>query len=112
MRISKPVILIALALAGCNRTPQSATAAAPDANRIDCALGGKPMGHDCAMELSADHNTLTVWHPDGGFRRLTITPGQPVAAADGAETVVSHDVGHGLREVQVGGDTYRIPAVL
>ena len=80
---------------------------------IDCALdGADTFARDCAVERStgADGLELTVFGPDGGFRRFTVTgDGSGLAAADGADPI-STAVVDGMLEVTVAADRYRFPA--
>lgn len=90
--------------------------AAPEGTNIPCALNGSPAWHeDCRVErdASADSIILTLRHPDGGFRRVTLgREGWGLVTADGADpvTVVQQPDGHvGLR---IAGDRYRVPGAL
>jgi len=89
---------------------------ADDSGRIACALAGatdfKPV---CEVERStnADGITLTLHHPDGGFRRLRVMKdGRGVTAADGAEPARVSISGDRRIEVAVGGDRYLLPATV
>jgi hypothetical protein len=56
---------------------------------------------------------LTLRHPSGGFRRLQVmTDGSGVISADGFEPAKVATIGTSLIEVSVGGDRYRLPAVV
>ncbi|HEU4958786.1 MAG TPA: hypothetical protein VFT56_00115 [Sphingomonas sp.] len=56
---------------------------------------------------------LVVRNPDGGFHRLQVThDGRGVIAADGAESAKVTIVEAGTIEVAIGGDRYRLPAVV
>jgi hypothetical protein len=57
--------------------------------------------------------TLTIHHPDGGFRRLLVaTDGRGVIAADGADQAVVSVVADNRIEVALAGDRYRLPATV
>lgn len=85
-------------------------------DRIACALAGSEgFADDCRIERSSgsEGTILTVRHPDGGFRRLTITTdGRGVIAADGAEPALVTPLAEGLIEVTLGDARYRIPATV
>lgn len=92
-----------LLLAGCG-TP----AEAPPGDRIECALdGGTAFARACTVERAAGR--LTVWRPDGGFRRFIIDAGNGVAPADGAEDLRGVPLPDGGLEVMIGNDRYRLP---
>jgi len=92
---------------------QRVAAAKASENGIDCAVGdAADFERACIYEL-ADNGTLTIRHPDGGFRRLTVTSdGRGVVAADGAAAAVVQVVGDNRIEVSVGEDRYRLPATV
>jgi hypothetical protein len=92
--------IAALALASCGEV-------APDP-RIECAIQGAPFERNCRIERSGTQ-LLTLRHGDGGFRRLRIENGIPVAA-DGAEPAQVTARTTGMVEVAIGGDRYRLPA--
>jgi hypothetical protein len=77
-----------------------------------CAVdGAAELAPVCDRELV--DGLLTLRHPSGGFRRLqVITDGRGVIAADGAEPASVTTIGTSLIEVNVGGDRYRLPAVV
>ncbi len=106
--------LMLFLLAACDGVEQapSATASAPPQDRIECALGGvERFVAECAIERSAD--TVTVRHPDGGFRRLLIaTDGRGVVAADGAAPAAVQVIADNRIEVALDGDRYRLPATV
>ena len=91
-------------------------AAAPDDDRIECALAGATdFGRDCSVErvAGASGTELIVHHRDGGFRRLRITDdGTGVAAADGAEQAEVAMIAGNRIEVTLGRDRYRLPATV
>jgi hypothetical protein len=90
----------ALALASCGE-------AVPDP-RIECATQGAPFARECRIERSGQQ-VLTLRHRDGGFRRLRVENGDPVAA-DGAEPAQVTARTAATVEVAIGGDRYRLPA--
>ena len=93
----------------------TATAEVPAADRIECALGGaETFTTDCAIERSAESaGTLTVRHPDGGFRRLLVTDdGRGVIAADGASAALVQVIADKRIEVTIDRDRYRLPATV
>ncbi len=79
---------------------------------LECAIGGGTFARACMVDQAAgeDGVTLTIRNPQGGFRRLLVTPEGEVAAADGAEPAEATLLGDGRVEVAIGGDLYRIPA--
>ena len=78
-------------------------------DRIECAVSGATtFARVCAVDRAGVD--LTIRHPDGGFRKLRMTP-DGIAAADGAEPATLATVGDTI-EVSVGGDRYRLPAAL
>jgi hypothetical protein len=108
------LILVACGAAE-ERETVSATADAPAANRIECALGGSDLfAADCAIERSAeDVGTLTIRHPDGGFRRLVVTgDGRGVMAADGSAAANVQVIADERIEVAIERDRYRLPATV
>ncbi len=107
MRISRAALLV-LMLGGCHRT---ATIDVPEADRIECAIGGAPeFARDCAVEHSADATRLMLRHPNGGFRRLDVASDGTLSAADGADVASGHPLADGRLEVSIGNDRYRLPA--
>jgi hypothetical protein len=103
---------LALMLAAC-----SDSEAAPEAegDTVACAVGGAAeLAEDCVIEkVRAEGATnLIIHHPDGGFRRFIVLPGETgLIAADGADaaTVVEQD---GAFAVTVGQDRYVVPQAL
>jgi hypothetical protein len=75
---------------------------------IECAIGGGEFERGCAIERTGEQS-LTLRHPDGGFRRLRVENGNPVAA-DGAEPARVTSAAGGVVEISIGSDRYRIPA--
>jgi hypothetical protein len=113
MRISS-LAAIAL-LTGCGGSDVVPEKADGD-EMIACAVEGvaelKPV---CAVERSAvaDGLILTLHHPSGGFRRLTVTrDGRGVIVSDGSEPATVTPVGADLIEVVIGADRYRLPATV
>ncbi|MFL6863623.1 MAG: hypothetical protein ACJ8DZ_11535 [Allosphingosinicella sp.] len=125
------LFLALLALAACGdrkpeqRRPGPAPEAAPAASapgneaaavddRIACATGGAGrLERVCTLDRgdSPRGQVLTLYSPDGSFRRLLIaTDGHGVVAADGSEGASVKLIGPGEIEVTVGGDRYRLPA--
>jgi hypothetical protein len=122
-----PLILLA-ALAGCERKPEqrrpgpapeaapaaSTNEAAAEDDHIACATGGADrLERVCTLDRgdSPRGQVLTLYSPNGSFRRLLVTAdGHGVAAADGAEAATVTLIGPSEIEVAVGGDRYRLPA--
>lgn len=105
-----PLIML-LMLAGCDGLPGEA--AMPGAGeRVACAVGGaEAFERVCVLEREqgADGVSLTLRHPDGGFRRLRLTSdGLGVVAADGSEPAHVTIVKDGEVEVAVAADRYRL----
>lgn len=92
--------------------PSQARARAPEPLSLECAIGGGAFARACMVDQAAgeDGVTLTIRDPEGGFRRLLVTPQGEIAAADGAEPAEATLLGDGRVEVAIGGDLYRIPA--
>ena len=103
-------------LSACSASAPDPVAAAPDADRIDCALAGAAdFAKDCSVERNAgsDGVELILRHRDGGFRRLLITDdGRGVIAADGAQAAAVAIIPGNAIEVTLGGDRYRLPATI
>jgi hypothetical protein len=95
---------------------QSASRAADDQGRANCAVGGAPaFTQTCTIERAASDKglVLTLRHDSGGFRRLLVTKdGRGVVAADGAEPAIVKPLSEGLIEVSLGGDRYQLPATV
>ena len=79
---------------------------------IECRTqGAADFERTCTIER--DGPTLTLRHPDGHFRRLSVTSdGRGVIAADGAEPASVTISGDSEIEVVLGDDHYRLPATL
>lgn len=115
---------LALLLTGCGESEKSngpapfvqqngGQAGAPVAPpKTVCAVDGeRELAPVCDRELAG--NLLTLRHPSGGFRRLQVmTDGRGVIAADGAEPAKVMTIGSRLIEISIGGDRYRLPAVV
>lgn len=104
-RISSLALLAVIA--GCAQGAEQ-----QDGEPIYCALGGaKDFKPVCRLERTTIDRqaVLVVRHPDGGFRRLTISAdGQHLDALDGAEAGQSALKGDRF-EVILGGEKYVIP---
>jgi hypothetical protein len=89
---------------------------ASDDGRVECAAqGAATFERVCTMERvqGPDGTTLTIRHPDGGFRRLLVTTdGRGVVAADGADPAAVRVISDQLIEVALAGDRYRLPATI
>jgi hypothetical protein len=119
----KKAILLVLSLAACGdpdqateRALSNASAKAADDGRIECAVeGADRFRRVCTLERVADATgtTLTIRHPNGGFRRLLVaTDGRGVVAADGADPAIVSVAGDKGIEVALAGDRYRLPATV
>jgi hypothetical protein len=83
--------------------------------RIECAVDGAGFARVCTLEKVPGPKGLglTIRSPSGSFRRLLVTKdGRGVVAADGAEAANVIVIGPGRIEVAIGGDRYRLPAVV
>ncbi len=87
--------LVLLVVAACGETPG-----------VDCAIGGGDFARTCTLDRTGA-GALTIRHPDGGFRRIRIENGAPVAA-DGAERASVRRSGD-MVEIGIGQDRYRLP---
>jgi len=124
-------LILALAAAACGRpdkpeerrpgpapveTSSTDNVAAPADDRIACATGGAgQLQRVCTLDRadSPKGQVLTLYAPDGSFRRLLVTgDGRGVVAADGAEPAKVSLVSAGEIEVSLSGDRYRLPAHL
>jgi hypothetical protein len=112
MRFSAIAVLVVLS--GCGEAaPGEGPEAPAKAETVTCALdGSRDFATQCIVERG--EGTIVVRHPDGKFRRLTISEdGQNLLAADGADQSQSaRKTGdRGERwEVILGDDRYVIPA--
>ena len=118
---TRPAAAALLLLAACGdagKATEDALSAsadkAADNGRIECAVSGnRDFSRACTMErLSGpEGTTLTLYHPNGGFRRLLVTTdGRGVAAADGADPATVSLVADNRIEVEIAGDRYILPA--
>ncbi len=107
--------LVLLSLAACSRATDgegsNAVAEGPR-ETVSCAFGEvKAFKETCTVERSeADGKSyVTLWHPDGGFRRLEVLDGgKGYASADGAEA--AQGVANGKEvEVVVSDAHYLMP---
>ncbi|MGE4323083.1 MAG: hypothetical protein AB7E60_08650 [Sphingobium sp.] len=117
MPISDRFALLGLifALGACGGGSDGSSAASSDEyGKAECAIGqGGKWDRACLVERGegAAGPTLTLRHPDGGFRRfLIVTDGRGIAPADGAEQPGLSMHGDRQIEVRVGDDRYRLPA--
>ncbi len=112
-----------LLLAGCgdpNEATREALAAAEEKAANDGLVECAPMGAErfervCTVERvkGLEGTTLTIRHPDGGFRRLLVaTDGRGVVAADGADEARVSVIADDRIEVELAGDRYRLPATV
>lgn len=115
--------LALLLVAGCGDPKQATEDAlakaedkAADDGRVECATEGAPaFERVCTVDRvqGPEGTTLTIHHPDGGFRRLLVTnDGRGVVAADGADEAIVSIVADHRIEVTLGGDRYRLPATV
>jgi 2-methylcitrate dehydratase PrpD len=106
-------LLLLFACSGAESVEERAAAAKSSENGIDCALAGAAGFERACIVEQGEGGSLTLRHPDGGFRRLTITDdGRGVVAADGAAAAQVRIVGDNRIEVAVGDDRYRLPATV
>ncbi|HEX8401142.1 MAG TPA: hypothetical protein VF628_05505 [Allosphingosinicella sp.] len=116
MRIPFWLALVPLAACGADDgASTNATAGASAEDRIECALAASDrFAAECAIERAPDDaKSLTIRHPDGGFRRLLVTDdGRGVIAADGFAPAVVQVIADKRIEVAIGGDRYRLPATI
>jgi hypothetical protein len=115
-------VLSAVLAAGCGpakpddaTVTRTETAARAAAGEILCARGDAPLEKICtlAREQTPQGLTLTIDHPDGGFRRLRVTTdGRGVVAADGAEPAIVLLAGDDAIDVRIGSDHFRLPATI
>ena len=111
--------LFALLLAGCDR-PDHLGEITSERDRLDerieCRIGSaRQFERFCTyvQGTSEDGPTLTLRKPDGGFRRLLVSgDGRGVVAADGAEPAEVTIIDNDRIEVEIGGDSFRLPATV
>jgi hypothetical protein len=94
---------------------QRASVQSADDNAIECALDGAgEFERVCHVERAEvdGARSLTVRHPDGGFRRFDVlTDGRGLAVADGADEAKLAVEGN-ILAVTVDNDRYRFPMTL
>ena len=84
-----------------------------DAVPVSCALSGQSGLTDDCWTVPVGHNdrwTMTIHHPDGGFRRFVVDQDGTISAADGASSVIQTRLSNGSTEIAIDGDRYRLPA--
>lgn len=99
---------------GSQPSPGASASASPSGAVMTCAIGaGAALGPGCFVERVAGTTEVILYHPDGGFRRLTRDPGTgALATRDGAEPLVTEPGGAGAVQFSIGQDRYRIPLAL
>jgi hypothetical protein len=107
-------------LTSCGSQPavESNGAAAPTIGQVDNRIVCRPAGQTaftrtCTVERadSPEGRILTIRKDDGGFRRLRMTSdGTGVAAADGAEPAHVSLAPDQRILVEIGGDSFLLPA--
>ena len=112
----KRVLGLVLLLAACSEAEsvgeRVAQAKASD-DGIDCAVAGATAFERACIVERGESGILTIRHPDGGFRRLTIADdGRGVTAADGATAAEVQVIAGNRIEVTIGEDRYRLPATV
>jgi len=79
-----------------------------DLSRIECRLSNETsFERFCLIERRGD--TITLFKPDGGFRRLRREEAGSLVAADGADPARVSSQGATIL-VQIGGDAFLLPA--
>ena len=113
LRISSVLLLAALAACSGKSSSKAGEQSGAISLAVPCALdGAKTFITTCDVERSSvdGKSTLTIRHPDGGFRRLVeLDGGKSYAAADGADDVAIEASGKEI-EVTLGEDHYLFPA--
>ena len=113
LRISSALLLAALAACSGKSGSEAGGQSGAISLAVPCALdGAKTFITTCDVERSSvdGKSTLTIRHPDGGFRRLVeLDGGKSFAAADGADDVAIEASGKEI-EVTLGEDHYLFPA--
>ena len=110
--MKRAALLLSVVSAACSAEQTGGNSAAPSAtSQLECAIGGGAFARICTVEQvrGAEGVTLTIHEPQGGFRRLLVTPAGEVVAADGAERAMTVPLPDGRVEVTIGRDRYRIP---
>ena len=98
-----------LLLTACSGSPQSEIHGEPLACAVD---GATDFTKVCKVERTLVDGvlTLTVYQPDGGFRRFyVLDDGTGISAADGAGIATTQVVGDNI-EVTIDEDRYLFPA--
>ena len=108
-------LLLLAACQGGEEPEQQSSAQSASDNTIECALdGAAEFKRVCEVEKAEVDGvkSLTVRHPDGGFRRFDVlTDGHGLAAADGADEAKLAVEGE-ILAVTVDNDRYRFPVTL
>ena len=97
-----------LVVAGCGKIVRD-----KDETPVSCALNSQSAFTDDCWTLPTgrgDGWTMTIHHPDGGFRRLAVDSKGVISAADGASATVVRPLPGGGTEHVIDGDRYRLPA--
>ncbi len=108
--ISNPrafVLLLCGTLAACGEPSGE-----PEGTNIDCAIGpGSEFANVCVVEALSP-GQFVIHHPDGGFRRFSLSggDGSAIAVSDGAEPVVYEEMNDdtGVLEFGLTVDRYRL----
>lgn len=118
MRVGMVIAAFAMLTACGDQAPPSSQqmgdatqeAALGEDGKADCATGGSGRwGRDCPIERAG--KTLTIRHPDGGFRRFRVLDdGHGLETADGAEAAKLTILDDRRIEIIAGQDRYRLPA--
>lgn len=120
MRLAPTLLILALSACG-DMAPNSGNAMTGAVegeadNRIECRFGGMAQfERACTLEGREGEGgrILAIRKPDGGFRRLeVVTDGRGVVAADGAEPAVVTLLDGNRIEVVIGGEHFRLPAMV
>lgn len=108
MRRIMPILLL---LAACDRAP-APTGPVTATTSLSCALAGAAeFEATCRVSRASrgDAAVLTFYAPDGGFRRVEVSPDrQDISAADGAEAVSLANGPAGEIEIRIAKDRYRL----
>jgi len=108
-------LLLLAACQGGEEPEQQSSAQSASDNTIECALdGAAEFKRVCEVEKAEVDGvkSLTVRHPDGGFRRFDVlSDGHGLAAADGADEAKLAVEGE-ILAVTVDNDRYRFPVTL
>jgi hypothetical protein len=113
LRISSALLLLSLAACSQGNSEEGqAEVAGGSKETVPCAFGEvKEFKNSCMVERSTAEGKsyVTLWHPDGGFRRLEVLDGgKGYATADGADDVEGGPNGKEF-EVVVGDAHYLMP---